>query len=429
MTSLADKAILSGADNRPPMLEKDMYDSWKSRIELYMLKRQHGRMILELVEQGPLLWPTVEEDGVTRLKKYSKLSAAEAIQADCDVKATNIIMQGLPLEVYTLVSTHKIAKELWERIQMLMQGTSLTKQERECKLYDEFDKFAYKKGETLRDFYLRFSLLLNDMNMYNMKLEQFQVNTKFLNTLPPEWSKFVTDRTSDPLALVSQHQLYRPTYQHHQQSYHQPQFYQQASTYQTSPYATSYHTPQFVSQGPSSSNLLISYPVNDTSSTVNHNAYMASSSAPQIDYASMGDDPIDAINHMMSFLIAVVTLRYPATNNQLRTSSNPRQQATINNGRVTIQPIQGRQNFMSAGSSRLFTSGFDGASGKQRVIMCYNCKGTPESSSNQIVVTNNAAYQANDLDEYDSDYSDELNSAKFALMANLPHYGSNNLVE
>ncbi|GJQ99127.1 hypothetical protein Tco_0522112 [Tanacetum coccineum] len=74
-----------------------------------------------------------------------------------------------------------------------MQGTSSTKQERECKLYDKFDKFAYKKGETLRDFYLRFSLLLNDMKIYNMKLEQFLVNTKFLNTLPPEWSKFVTD--------------------------------------------------------------------------------------------------------------------------------------------------------------------------------------------------------------------------------------------
>nr|GEU79489.1 hypothetical protein [Tanacetum cinerariifolium] len=42
MTSLADKAILSGVDNRPPMLEKDMYDFWKSRMELYMLNRQHG---------------------------------------------------------------------------------------------------------------------------------------------------------------------------------------------------------------------------------------------------------------------------------------------------------------------------------------------------------------------------------------------------
>nr|GEY12931.1 hypothetical protein [Tanacetum cinerariifolium] len=101
MTSLVDKAILSGADNRPPMLEKDMYDSWKSRMELYMLNRQHGRMILKSVKQ------------------------VEALQADCDVKATNIILQGLPPKIYALVSTHKVAKELWERIQMLIQGTSL----------------------------------------------------------------------------------------------------------------------------------------------------------------------------------------------------------------------------------------------------------------------------------------------------------------
>nr|GFC14630.1 hypothetical protein [Tanacetum cinerariifolium] len=117
MTSLADKAILSGADNRPPMLEKDMYDSWKSRIELYMLNRQHCRMILESVEHGPLFWPTVDEDKVTRLKKYSELSATEAIQADYDVKAKNIILQGLSLEVYALVSTYKVAKDLWERIE------------------------------------------------------------------------------------------------------------------------------------------------------------------------------------------------------------------------------------------------------------------------------------------------------------------------
>nr|GEW69753.1 hypothetical protein [Tanacetum cinerariifolium] len=149
MTTLADKAILSGADNRPPMLEKYMYDSWKSRMDLYMVNRQQGRMILESIENGPLLWPSIGENKVTQPKKYSDLSATKAIQADCDVKATNIILQGLPPEVYALASNHKAAKELWERIQLLMQGTSLTKQERECKLYDEFDKFAYKKGESL----------------------------------------------------------------------------------------------------------------------------------------------------------------------------------------------------------------------------------------------------------------------------------------
>ncbi|GJU15478.1 hypothetical protein Tco_1143444 [Tanacetum coccineum] len=105
MTTLADKAILSGADNHPPMLEKDI--------------------------DGPLIWPLIEENGVSRPKKYFELSATEAIQADCDIKATNIILQGLPPEVYALVSNHKVAKELWERIQLLMQGTSLTKQRKE----------------------------------------------------------------------------------------------------------------------------------------------------------------------------------------------------------------------------------------------------------------------------------------------------------
>ncbi|GKC18543.1 hypothetical protein Tco_1020693 [Tanacetum coccineum] len=150
-------------------------------------------MILESVEHGPLIWPTVEENDVIRTKKYAKLSAAEKIQDDYDMKATNIILQGLPADIYSLMNHHRVAKDLWERVQLLMQGTSLMKQERECKLYDAFDKFTHIKGESLHMYYLQFTQLINDMNIYKMNMEQFQVNTKFLNSLPPEWSKFVTD--------------------------------------------------------------------------------------------------------------------------------------------------------------------------------------------------------------------------------------------
>ncbi|GJU54291.1 hypothetical protein Tco_1228005 [Tanacetum coccineum] len=287
MATRADKAILSGAENRPPMLEKDMYDSWKSRIELYRLNRQHGRMILESVENGSLIWPSIEENGVTRPKEYSDLSATEAIQADCDIKATNIILQGLPPEVYALVSNHKVAKELWARIQLLMQGTSLTKQERE----------------------------------FNQQ---------------PEFSQ----SDSGLIVLVFQ----------------------------------------------------------------------------------KGDDPIDAINHMMSLLTAVVTSRYPTTNNQLRNS--------YGYFKDLLLPGASGNNF-----------------GKQRTVICYNCKGEghmsktspklkrekgypgiPEGQATQTVITHNAAYQADDLDAYDSD-CDELNTAKVALMANLSHYGSDALSE
>nr|GFB33943.1 hypothetical protein [Tanacetum cinerariifolium] len=189
------------------------------------------------------------------------------------------------------------------------------------KLYDEFDKFAYKKGESLRDFYLRFSLLLNDMNIYNMKLEQFQVNTKFLNTLPPDWSKFVTDvKLVRDLHTTNVDQLHAYLGQHE------------------------YHANEYASHAQSSTPLSITYPLNDFQSTVHHNVFNPSSSIPQVEYAlsvhqqsdfsqpdtglvvpvfQKGDDAIDAINHMLSFLTAVVTSRYPPTNNQLRNSSNP----------------------------------------------------------------------------------------------------------
>ncbi|GJW08630.1 retrovirus-related pol polyprotein from transposon TNT 1-94 [Tanacetum coccineum] len=394
MTTLADKSLLSGGDNKPPMLEKHLYDSWKSRMELYMMNRPHGRMILASVEKGPLVWPSITVDGVTRLKEYTELTPAEAIQADCDIKAINIILQGLPTEIYALVSQHRVAKDLWEKIKLLMQGTSLTKQERECKLYDEFDKFTYKKGESLHEYYLRFTLLLNDMNIYKMPLEQFQVNTKFLNTLPDEWSKFVTDvKLVKDLHTTNVDQLHAHLEQHerhanevhfmHERNFDPLALSQQYSTHQSS-------TP-----------LLVTYPSNDFQSSIHHNVYSPSSSIPQLEYPPQinqqsefsqqdsglivpvfqkGDDPIDAINHMMSFLTAVVTSRYPTTNNQLRNSSNPRQQATINNGRVTLQPIQGRQTSFAAGTSRTYTPGASGSnSGKQRTVICYNCKGEGES--------------------------------------------------
>ncbi|GKA77811.1 hypothetical protein Tco_0784348, partial [Tanacetum coccineum] len=86
MTTLAEHIIMAGAKNCPPMLEKSMYDSWASR---------------------PLVYPTIEEDGQTRLKKYSKLTEAQQLQDDCDVQATNIILHGLPPDVYAYLSQHE----------------------------------------------------------------------------------------------------------------------------------------------------------------------------------------------------------------------------------------------------------------------------------------------------------------------------------
>ncbi|GJT73193.1 hypothetical protein Tco_1032479 [Tanacetum coccineum] len=54
------------------MLEKHLYDSLKSIMELYMQNIEHGRMKLESVEHGLLIWPTITENSVTRTKKYEE---------------------------------------------------------------------------------------------------------------------------------------------------------------------------------------------------------------------------------------------------------------------------------------------------------------------------------------------------------------------
>ncbi|GKD71625.1 hypothetical protein Tco_1325715 [Tanacetum coccineum] len=170
-------------------------------------------MMLDSINNGPLVYPNVKENGQTRPKKYSELTEAQQLQDDCDVQATNFILHGLPPYVYALVNHHEAAKDIWDRVKMLMKGTGLSYQERECKSYNLFDKFTYVQGETL-------------------------------------------------LAV--------------------PMFQQ-------------------------------------------------------------GEDLIECINKAMAFLSTVAS-RFLPSNNQLRTSSNLRNQETIQDGRVTVQQVQGRQN-------------------------------------------------------------------------------------
>ncbi|GJT15460.1 hypothetical protein Tco_0874166 [Tanacetum coccineum] len=120
MTTLAKHIIIAGVENRPPMLEKSMYDSWSSRIRLFIKGKKHGRMMLDSIDNGPLVYLTVEENRQTRPKKYSQLTEAQQLQDDCDVQATNIILHGFPPDVYALVN-HQEGETLLN-VPMFQQG-------------------------------------------------------------------------------------------------------------------------------------------------------------------------------------------------------------------------------------------------------------------------------------------------------------------
>ncbi|GJR68296.1 retrovirus-related pol polyprotein from transposon TNT 1-94 [Tanacetum coccineum] len=134
MTTLADKSLLSGGDNKPPMLEKHLYDSWKSIMELYMMNRPHGRMILASVEKGPLVWPSITDDGVTRLKEYLRTSSNPRQQATIyDGKVTVQPVQGRQT-TYAAGTTRKYTpgakwKQHGETTDSQASGQALTEEE------------------------------------------------------------------------------------------------------------------------------------------------------------------------------------------------------------------------------------------------------------------------------------------------------------
>ncbi|GJV75915.1 hypothetical protein Tco_1507499 [Tanacetum coccineum] len=368
MTNLAEFMIIAGADNCPPMLEKYFYDSWKSRMEHYMENGENGRMTLNSFQNGPLIWLTI----------------------------TNV--DGFPPDVYAIVNHHKVAKEIWDRVKLLMQGMKLSSQEKECKLYDEFDKFTFVKGETLYQYYWRFAQLINNMNVINMSMREVQVNTKFMNSLPPEWSKFVTDvKLARDLHTTNYDQLYSYLEQHESQLNHQ-----------TSPLPQiAYNSPQLSTQP------LTEFPQMDLGLAVL--------------VFNPGDDLIACLNKAMAFLIVVASLRSPSTNNQLRTSSNPRNQAIIQDGRVTMQQ-EGRLGWLSVIIIKVKVTWLGNALNQRGQGMLHGLKKRQYGQAVQITIPNTAAFQTEDLDAYDSD-CDDVSNAKAVLMANLSNYGSDVLLE
>ncbi|GKA28074.1 retrovirus-related pol polyprotein from transposon TNT 1-94 [Tanacetum coccineum] len=130
--------------------------------------------------------------GPERPRVYSDLSPKDKDRYNADIRATNILLQGLPKDVYSLINHYTDAKDIWDNVKMLLEGSELTKEDRESQLYDDFEHFRQHKGETIHDYYIRFAKLINDMRNIKMTMSRMQLNSKFVNNMLPEWGRFVT---------------------------------------------------------------------------------------------------------------------------------------------------------------------------------------------------------------------------------------------
>ncbi|GJT65749.1 retrovirus-related pol polyprotein from transposon TNT 1-94 [Tanacetum coccineum] len=164
--------------------------------DVIVARKENGEMLKVSIDNGPYQFKpkiTVKDTyGITDIRRPQKiedLAGQDKLHYDSDIKDVNILLLGLLVDIYTLINHYQTGKEIWDRIKELMEGTYMTKQERESMLYDEFDKFTYEHGESIYLYYLRYVKLINDMKMIPMSMSNMQINTKFVNHLQLEWSR------------------------------------------------------------------------------------------------------------------------------------------------------------------------------------------------------------------------------------------------
>ncbi|GKE93869.1 hypothetical protein Tco_1574964 [Tanacetum coccineum] len=233
------------------------------------------------------------------------------------MEVMNMILLSIPNEIYNSVDSCISAKDMWKRVERLMRGTIQNQVDRETQFTNEFDQFVAEPGESLVSIYNHFAQLMNDLERNNMKFPTVSVNTKFLNSLQPEWLKYVTQvRLAKKLIVDSFDNL--------------SQFEKLVNTSREKKLEKSHDPLALVAHTGSSSRNTSSYYVTHPSSVVDYDEKYE-----QDDVHNHSEDPLASA---MLLLAKAITQNFSnPTNNRLRAWSNTINQAVVQGDRVNIQ--------------------------------------------------------------------------------------------
>ncbi|GJY44556.1 hypothetical protein Tco_0432769 [Tanacetum coccineum] len=173
MSSMSEDIQCAGSDTRPPMLDITDFESWQQRIRLYCQGKDNEENTMKSINEGPFHMGMVSDviatgtegavhQGSVRARVLNDISAEEKERYKADIRATNILLHGIPKDIYSLINHYTEAKDIWENVKMILEGSEFTK-------------------------------LINDMRNIKMTMPKMQLNSKFVNNMLPEWSRFITE--------------------------------------------------------------------------------------------------------------------------------------------------------------------------------------------------------------------------------------------
>nr|GEU32827.1 integrase, catalytic region, zinc finger, CCHC-type, peptidase aspartic, catalytic [Tanacetum cinerariifolium] len=163
---------VAGFENHPPMLNKENYVPWSSRLLRYAKSIPNEKLIHNSIING--------------------LYVRRMNPEPADEQAILTILLYLPKDIYAAVDSYETTQEIWLRVQQMMKGSDIGIQEKKAKLFNEWERFTSTDGESIESYYHCFLKLTNDLKQNKHFSEKIASNLKFLNNLQPEWSRHVT---------------------------------------------------------------------------------------------------------------------------------------------------------------------------------------------------------------------------------------------
>nr|GEY53558.1 hypothetical protein [Tanacetum cinerariifolium] len=193
---------VAGSENRPPMLNKENYIPWSSRLFRYAKSRPNRKLIYNSIMNSPYVRRMIPEPNdqnrnvpmneTFHQQTDDKLTEKELKQVEVDDQAIQTIILDLPEDIYAAVGSCETAQEIWLPVQQMMKDSDIRIQEKKDKLFNELERFTSTDGESIESYHHRFSNLMNDFKRNKHFLEKTASNLKFLNNLQLEWSRHVT---------------------------------------------------------------------------------------------------------------------------------------------------------------------------------------------------------------------------------------------
>nr|GEV85784.1 hypothetical protein [Tanacetum cinerariifolium] len=95
-----------------------------------------------------------QQTQVTREKTDEECTEAENNKERAEIQDTNILSQGLPRHIFNILNQTETAKDIWENVELLMQGFGLTEQKQKETLFDQYERFWANGNELIHDYFV-----------------------------------------------------------------------------------------------------------------------------------------------------------------------------------------------------------------------------------------------------------------------------------